>query len=156
MTKKIRKEVQVVLTQAHQELGKTGSLVVVRSGYARNYLIPQKIAELATSAAIKLLEVKQKETKLKEKADLELYQQTKSILENMGRFIIQKRVGDNNKIFGKITLTQVKDILESKGNINLKNATIKMPEIKELGLFPVEINFNTAIKALVNVEILAQ
>ena len=57
MTKKVRKEVQIVLTQSLQKLGKAGSLIVVRSGYARNYLIPQQKGELATPGAVQAAEL---------------------------------------------------------------------------------------------------
>src|SRR6476659_3411150 len=100
MTKKVRKEVQVVIKQSTQNLGKAGNLLVVKSGYARNYLIPQQIAELATLTAIKTLELKQKQLEENEKAQIEFCLKNKSILEQVDKFIIQKRIGDNIKIFG--------------------------------------------------------
>ena len=54
MTKKVKKEVQVVLTQAIPNLGKLGSLVSVKSGYARNYIIPLHKGESSTSTTVKL------------------------------------------------------------------------------------------------------
>lgn len=156
MTKKVKKEVQIVLTQTTQKLGKAGSLVIVRSGYARNFLIPQQKGELATPTTIKNLEIKQKELKAKEKSQLELCLKNKLILEESGPFIIQKRIGDDKKIFGKITLKQVKDIIENKTNLDLNNVVIDIPDIKELGTFIGTLTLHSTIKASINIEILPQ
>lgn len=156
MTKKVRKEVQIVLTQTMQKLGKAGSLVVVRSGYARNFLIPQQKGELATSTAINTLAVKQKELEAKEKAHIDLCLKNKAILEQIGSFIIQKRIGDDNKIFGKITLKQVRETLESKTNLDLNNAGIEIPDIKEIGTFSSTVILHPTIEASIKIEILPQ
>jgi large subunit ribosomal protein L9 len=154
MTKKVKKEVQIVLTQTISNLGKVGSLVVVRSGYARNFLIPQAKGELATPEAIKTLETKQKDLEAKEKLYIELCQKNKRILEESGHFIIQKRVGDDNKIFGKITLKQVSEVIETQTNIELSNSLIEIPEIKELGSFSGTVILHPTVKANIKIEIL--
>jgi large subunit ribosomal protein L9 len=156
MTKKVKKEVQIVLTQTIPDLGKIGSLVIVRSGYARNYLIPQQKGELATPEAVQSLETQQKELEAKEKANIEQCLKNKSTLEQIGQFIIQKRIGEDNKIFGKITVKQVRDLIESKTNMNLNNATIEIPEIKELGTFSMTIILATTVKADLKIQILPQ
>jgi large subunit ribosomal protein L9 len=156
MTKKVRKEVQIVLTQTMQKLGKAGSLVIVRSGYARNFLIPQQKGELATPTGIKTLEIKQKELETKEKANIDLCLKNKATLEQNGPFIIQKRIGADNKIFGKITLKQIRDLLENKTNIDLKYASIETPDIKELGIFSITVILHPTIQANIKIEILPQ
>jgi large subunit ribosomal protein L9 len=156
MTKKVRKEVQVVIKQSTQNLGKAGNLLVVKSGYARNYLIPQQIAELATLTAIKTLELKQKQLEENEKAQIEFCLKNKSILEQVDKFIIQKRIGDNNKIFGKITLKQIRDVIESKTNVDLNKASIELPEIKELGNYSITVILHPTVKANLKIEILPQ
>lgn len=156
MTKKVRKESQIVLTQTIENLGKVGSLVVVRSGYARNYLIPQDKAELATPVAIQSLETKQKELKAKEKEHIENCLKTKTTLEQIGKFILQKRIGEENKIFGKITLKQVRDVIETQTSFNLNNVNIEIPEIKELGVYDALIVLHPEVKAQIKLEILPQ
>lgn len=156
MTKKVKKEVQIVLTETIQNLGKAGSLVVVRSGFARNYLIPQEKGELATLETINTLETKQKELEVKEKQFIDLCEKNKSILEQTNQFIIQKRVGDDNKIFGKITLKQVREIIETKTNIDLNNAIIEIPEIKEIGTFSATVMLHPTVKANIKIDILPQ
>lgn len=156
MTKKVRKEVQIVLTQTIQNLGKAGSLVIVRSGYARNYLIPLQKGELATPAAIQTIEIRQKEIQANESAQIELFLKNKAVIEQIGQFIIQKRIGDDNKIFGKITLKQVREIIEEKTNLDLSDATIEIPEIKELGTFAGTVILHPTVKASIKIEILPQ
>lgn len=156
MTKKVKKESQIVLTQTIQNLGQVGSLVVVRSGYARNFLIPQAKAELATPVAIQNLEVKQKELETKEKEHIKSCLKTKTDLEQIAKFVIQKRIGEENKIFGKITVKQLRDIIEAKANLNLDKATIEIPEIKELGIYDALIILHPEVKAKIKLEILPQ
>ena len=156
MTKKVKKEIQIVLKQSIPNLGKAGSLSRVKSGYARNYLIPQQIGELATQTTIETLKVKQKDLEAKEQAHLELCKKNKLLLENFDKWIIQKRVGNDNKIFGKITLKQVRDILEKETNLDLKKTVIEIPDIKELGTYNVIVTFHPLVKANLKIEILPQ
>lgn len=156
MTKKVRKEVQIVIKQTTPNLGKVGNLLVVKSGYARNYLIPQQVAELATQTAIKTLELKQKELEENEKVQIKLALEKKSVLEQVDKFIIQKRIGENNKVFGKITLKQILTTLESKTNLDLKKVSIELPEIKELGIYPISVLLHSTVKANLKIEILPQ
>lgn len=156
MTKKVRKEVQVVIKQSTPNLGKAGNLLVVKSGYARNYLIPHQIVELATQTAIKNVELKQKQFEENEKREIQFCLKNKSILEQEGKFIIQKRIGDNNKIFGKITLKQIRDVIESKTNLDLNKASIEVPEIKELGSYSISVMLHPTVQANLKLDILPQ
>jgi large subunit ribosomal protein L9 len=156
MTKKVRKEVQLVVKQSTPHLGKAGNLVLVKSGYARNYLIPQRLGELATQTAIRNLDFKQKELEAKEKGLIEACIKNKSILEQEEKFIIQKRIGNDNKIFGKITLKQIREVVESKTNVDLTQASIEVPEIKELGTYTVSVFLHPSVKANIKIEILPQ
>lgn len=156
MTKKTRKEVQVILKETIPTLAKAGSLLIVRSGYARNYLIPQQLGELATSQAIKGVELKRREFEAKEKLFIDSCVKTKKILEQMGEFILQKRTSDDNKIFGKISNRQIIELVENKANLDLNKASVEMPEIKELGSFPVTIILHKTIKAEITLEVLSK
>ncbi len=154
MTKKTRKEVQVVLKETIQNLGKAGSLSTVKSGYARNYLIPQQLGELATLQAVKAVKLKQREFELKEKQVIENCLKIKKSLEQAGDFIIQKRISDDNKIFGKISVRQVIELIETQLQVNLNKASVDMPEIKELGTFSATVNLHPTVKADIKLEIL--
>ncbi len=156
MTKKVRKEIQVVLTQAIPKLGESGTLLKVKSGYARNYLIPQQLGELATPKALKILKQRQKEVEAKEKTLIDQSIKNKDILERSGPYIIQKRVGEENKIFGKITLKQIIEVLKERTKLDLNNVTIDLPEIKELGSFSLNVVLHSSVKAIIKIDILPQ
>jgi large subunit ribosomal protein L9 len=156
MTKKIKKEIQILLKQTHSKLGKSGTLVFVRSGYARNYLIPLNIGELSTSQTVKLIERKQKALSLKEELYVELCNKNKAILEQNHPYIITKRVSEDNKIFGKVTLKQVKTLLEKQTNLNLQETLIEFPEIKKIGSFPITIHLHAKVKTQVKIEVISQ
>lgn len=154
MTKKIKKEVQILLTETIPNLGQLDNLVYVKSGYARNFLLPLQRAKRSTLAIIKKLEKKQKNIELKEKLNLEFCLKNKIILEQMENFIIYKRISEDKKIFGKITLKQVRTVLENKTNIDFSKALIEIPEVKELGSFYAHITLHPNVKTKVKINIL--
>lgn len=153
MTKKVKKEVQIVLTKTTTNLGKLGTLVSVKSGYARNYILPLHLGQLSTVGTIRMLQRKQKILDLKEKLQIELCLQKKNTLEQNSPFIMEKRVSEDNKIFGKVTLKQVRTIIESKTNLDFANALIEVPEIKEIGIFYINIILHSKVKVQIQIQI---
>jgi len=156
MTKKVKKELQIVLTKTTPNLGKLGSLIHVKSGYARNYILPLQLGQLSTSATIKMLQRKQKILDAREKLRIDVSLKNKVILEQSHPFTIQKRISEDNKIFGKVTLKQVRTIIESKTNLDLTNTIIEIPEIKEIGTFTINVILHPNVKAQILIEILPQ
>jgi large subunit ribosomal protein L9 len=157
MTKKVKKEVQLVLKKAQSNLGKVGNLINVRSGYARNYLIPLNIAELSTLQTIKLMQQKKKNIDSKEMLYVDESLKKKTILEQSFPYLISKRTNQDNKIFGKVTLKQVRMACETKTNLDLTDAIINLPDdIKHIGIFPVTITLHRDITAQINIEVIAQ
>lgn len=155
MTKKVKKEIQILLKQTHPNLGKSGTLISVRSGYARNYIIPLNIGELSTSQTVKLLEKRQKETTIKEKLHIDLCLKYKDILQQNHPYVITKRISEDNKIFGKVTVKQIKTLLEKKTNLDLKETLIEVPEIKKIGSFPITLILHPTVKTEIKVEVIA-
>jgi large subunit ribosomal protein L9 len=156
MTKKVKKEVRILLTKTIVNLGKLGSLVSVKSGYARNYILPLHLGELSTVSIMRSIEKKQKSLNSKEKSLVEYYLKNKALIEQSYPFIIYKRINEDNKIFGKVTLKQVRTLLETQTNLNLVDSIIEFAEIKEIGTFPVDIILYPNIKAQIKIEILPQ
>lgn len=154
MTKKVKKEVQIVLTKTTPNLGKLGSLIHVKSGYARNYILPFQIGQLSTSSTIKMFQRKQKILDAKEKLRVEFCLKNKIILEQNHPFIIEKRISEDNKIFGKVTLKQIRTIIESKTNLDLTNTIFEVPEIKEIGTFTINLILHPNVKTQILIKIL--
>ena len=123
---------KIILLQTYENLGKVGEIVNVKPGFARNYLIPNKIASLATAQNIKALEVflKAQETKeAKNRVNLEAL--SKKLNSLTLKFEVQ--VGEDEKLFGSVTSQMISDELANKGYTIDKKEIQLEDSIKELG-----------------------
>ena len=94
---------QIILKQDVQNLGETGDVITVKDGYARNFLIPQNLAEVATKGALEKREqniarIKAKQEKLHQEALV-----TAQKLEELGTLEMSVRAGETGKLFGTVT-----------------------------------------------------
>ena len=157
MTKKIKKEINIILKQNITNLGNTGNLVTAKAGYARNFLIPNNLAELATPVAINKYELKRQELVEKEKSDKIKFNALKEKLENNDPLVIKKRVGEENKIFGKLTKKQIiETILAIEPDLNINPSNVEIPDIEKLGEYRIIIELFSDIKATIKIAILPQ
>lgn len=149
------KRVQLVLTQDVSKLGKLGDLVDVAPGYARNYLIPQKLATHATPGILKQVE-RRREQELQRQ--LELKQQAleqKATLEKVGSLQIAKQVGENEAIFGTVTTQDVADAIQAATSQEVDRRGITLPDINHLGTYKAEIKLHSEVTAEINIEVVA-
>jgi large subunit ribosomal protein L9 len=147
------KRVQLVLSQDVSKLGKTGDLVDVAPGYARNYLIPKKIGMIATPGILKQVErrrEKERQRLLEEKQQAEV---RKTALETVGRFIIQKQVGENEAIFGTVTAQEVAEVIQAATNQEIDRRGITLPDIGKLGFYNAEIKLHPDVTATVEIQV---
>jgi len=139
-------EVKVILLENVDRLGKSGDLVSVREGYARNYLIPNKKARPATPGNMKALEV------IKKKEAAELAKQVEAARALANRIAnlsltIGVQAGDEEKLFGSVTADTVSDALKDEGiEIDKKEIIIEEP-IKKLGVYQVTVKVHPEVKA---------
>lgn len=146
----------VILLQDVTNLGNKDESVVVKDGYGRNYLIPQKLAILATVSAKKILAENQKqrahkEAKLKEEA-LKMAEKLKSISITIGA-----KTSTTGKIFGSVNNIQVAEALKEKGfDIDRKQITIKEDSIKEIGTHMAKIKFHRDVVVEFEFEVIAE
>jgi len=121
---------EVILKQDVEHLGYKDDVVTVKNGYARNYLIPQGYAELATIGAKKMLAENLKQRKHKEAKEIEDANKIAEALKDIDVKIITK-VGKGNKLFGSINNANLADELSKRGHhidrkyINIQGGTIK-------------------------------
>jgi len=149
------KRIQLVLTQDVSKLGKLGDLVDVAPGYARNYLIPQKLATHATPGILKQVErrreqQRQRQLELKEQAD-----QQKAALEQISSLKIAKQVGENEAIFGTVTTQDVVDAIQAAINQEIDRRGITIPDINHLGTYKAEIKLHSEVTAQLDIEVVA-
>jgi len=143
---------KVILRQDVDELGLEGTIVTVKEGYGRNYLIPKGFALLANTGNIKLIESQKKKieaNRLKAKEDAEKVARE---LEAMVITIAQK-VGEEDKLYGSVTSMDIADEIEKKGmSIDRKKIVLDKP-IKTLGEFEVKIKLHSQVVATVKVAV---
>jgi large subunit ribosomal protein L9 len=135
------KTMQVILIQDVDNLGGANELVAVKNGYARNYLIPQRLAVEASSSNLKQLEERQK---VKRKKEDKMLAEINNVLAVMKAAPVKltAKTGTSGKIFGSVTSLQIeRAIREQKGyEIDRKRITI-LDEVKELGAHKASIDF---------------
>lgn len=146
---------EIILKEDILNLGFKGDIVAVKSGYARNCLIPQKKAILATDSAKKMLaeDLRQRAHKLaKIKADAEeLGAKLNGLSISVGT-----KASANGKIFGSVTNIQVAEALEKAGfSVDRRVIAIK-DAIKELGSYKAILKLHKEVSAEISIEVVAE
>lgn len=147
---------EIILKQDVENLGHKDEIVNVKPGYARNYLIPQGYAIMATASAKKVYEenMKQKahkEAKLREDAEV--------VAEKMNGLSLRigTKTSSTGKIFGSINTVMIAEALEKEGfNIERKNITLKGEAIKEVGNYEANVKIYKNIKVVVPFEVYSE
>jgi len=137
---------EVILSKDIQSLGKLGELVKVKDGYARNYLLPKKLAFVATPANLKRIEMQEK----KRKAEYEEKKaEANALAEKLGKVscTISVEVNDLEKLYGAVSETDIAKALEVEGfTVDHKDIIIEKP-IEELGIFDVSVKLHPDVTA---------
>jgi len=144
---------RVILLSDVRPLGTVGSVVDVADGYARNYLIPHKLAAEASQGAIALLE-QQRRTKARREAEvLAESQQLAGKLES-AQLSVPMKSGGNGRLFGTLTSANVADAIAAQFSVDVDRHKIELPEnIKALGTYSVEIKLAKNIVAKTTVKV---
>ena len=147
---------QVILIQDVNNLGGANELVTVKNGYARNFLIPQKLAVEASSSNIKQLAERLKQIKKKEDKMLAELNKVVAALQS-GPVTIGAKTGTLGKIFGSVTTVQVaKAIREQKGYEIDRRRIQLLDDIKELGSFKAKVDFGNGNETEISLDIVAE
>jgi large subunit ribosomal protein L9 len=141
---------KVILRQNYNKLGNIGDVVVVKDGFARNYLIPRSIAFRATEGNLKALEQEKKQLARKEE---KVVQDSEKLAAQLGSvsLTITMKVGEDDKLFGAVTSQMIADSLNEKG-FTIDKRIIELEEpIKTLGIFEVPVKLHSKVAAKVKV-----
>ena len=142
---------KVFLKQDVKGLGKKGELVNTSDGYARNYLLPRKLASEATADNINALKLKEKAKAAqiaKEKA------QAEENAKKLGgvQVIIKAKAGNAGKLFGAVTSQEISDALKAQFDIDIeKNKIVQAEPIKTFGSFSVKAKLGYEVSGTINV-----
>lgn len=145
---------EILLIDNVAKLGQRGDVVTVKDGYARNFLLPRKLALPVTAGNKRQIELeKERAQKLsaKELADAQ------SLAEKISAISLSfiKKAGESGHLFGSVTNAEVADQLKTKGFI-VDRHTIVVPVIKEVGTYVVEIRLYQGVIAKLNLDVTAQ
>ena len=141
---------KVILRQNTEGLGQIGEVVDVKDGYARNFLIPRKLAYVALKGNIKALEEEKKTLSKKREQELAAAETLAAELEKVS-VTIPVQVGEEDRIFGSVTTQMITDALKEKGNeIDKRKIEIDEP-IKALGIYSVSIKLHPSVNAKIKV-----
>jgi large subunit ribosomal protein L9 len=146
---------QVILRERLENLGNAGEVVDVKSGYARNYLIPQGLAYEATAGNVRQIE---REKAQREKADTETLSAARTraaTLEGVS-LTFNARAGQEGKLFGSITNGDIADKLAEMG-LEVDRRMIELDEpIKALGVFTVPIRLHSQVRPEIKVWVIQE
>ena len=147
---------QVILIQDVNNLGGSNEVVAVKNGYARNFLIPQKMAIEASPSNLKQLEERLKQIKKKEDKMMAEINKVIAVLQE-GPVKIGAKTGTSGKIFGSVTTVQIaRAIREQKGYEVDRRKIQVLDEIKELGNFKAKVDFGNGHETELELEIIAE
>jgi large subunit ribosomal protein L9 len=137
---------KVILREDVPHLGQSGAIVTVKPGYARNYLIPQGLAAIATSRNIKEMEHKLREIQRQIDAAKAEADEVKARLAELS-VTLSKPAGENEKLFGSVTARDIVGALETEGvKIDRRRIVIEEP-IKALGVYNVGVKLHGGVMA---------
>ena len=146
---------EVILREHVDHLGRRGDLVKVADGYARNYLLPRKLALLATEGNKKQIERERVKFDLKE---LEEQKVAQAVAERMAGVEIEiaRKVGETEVLYGSVTTADIADALAAKGfEIDRRKLQLGEP-IKKLGEFEVPVKLHREVTTRVKVPVVAE
>jgi len=141
---------EVILREDINNLGSRGDLVKVASGYARNFLLPKKMAVAATEANRKIVE-QERQAHLRKEAKFKGEAEDLAKLMNGVSVTINQKAGENDQLFGSVTAKDIADALAAK-NYTLDRRKIQLDEpIKQLGEYKVPVRLHKDVIAEVTV-----
>ncbi len=147
---------EVILKKDVDNLGYENEIVKVKNGYARNYLLPQGMAILATETNRKVLAEVQRQKSFKEQKLRKDAETTQKLLEKL-ELRIGAKAGTSGKIFGSVNSIQITEALNEKGfNVDRKKVDVDGDNIKELGNYVAKVQLYRDIKAEVKFEVYAE
>ncbi|PKM78726.1 MAG: 50S ribosomal protein L9 [Firmicutes bacterium HGW-Firmicutes-15] len=138
---------KVILTQEVKKLGLKGQVLEVSDGYARNFLIPQGLAEEATKTKLKEIQEKGVKEEKKKSSEKENAEALKMKLHGK-KIEIKVKAGAGDKLFGAVTVKEIADILQKEFKVSIDKKKIDVGEpIKHLGQYKIKLKIYPSVQA---------
>jgi large subunit ribosomal protein L9 len=146
---------QAILTQDVESLGERGTVVDVSAGYLRNYLLPRKLAEPATTASINAAARRQQAA---EKAKRDAEERARENAAVLGRTVltIPQQAGDDGRLFGSVTTQDIADAIRDARGIRVDRRKIHLDDpIRNIGTYMVVVEIADEVTATVKTMVVA-
>ncbi len=146
---------EVILREEIEKLGKRGDLVKVAAGYARNYLLPKKLAVTATESNKKIVEQEKQAHLRRDAKEVSEAQDLGKLMGSVSISIAQK-AGENDQLFGSVTAGDIASALEKQGyNVDRRKVHLEEP-IKQLGEHKVTVRLHRDVSIDVPVHVVRE
>jgi len=146
---------EVILREHVEHLGNRGEIVKVADGYARNYLLPRKLALLVTDGNRRQIERERAKFDAREAEEQKVAQ---AIADRMAtvEIVIARRVGETDALYGSVTASDIAEALAAKG-FDIDRRKLQLPEpIKRLGAVDLPVKLHRDVTATVKVKVVAE
>ena len=146
---------EVILREHVEHLGNRGEIVKVADGYARNYLLPRKLALLVTDGNRKQIERERAKFDAKEAQEQKVAQ---AIADRMAsvEIVIARKVGETDVLYGSVTASDIAEALAAKG-FDIDRRKLQLPEpIKRLGAVDLPVKLHRDVTTTVKVKVVAE
>lgn len=146
---------KVILSQNISTLGTMGTIVNVKNGYARNYLLPRGLATLANEHNKAALD---HQIGIIERRKAKTLAQAKTMAATIEKtsVTVTKPVGENERIFGSVTAAELEDLLNQEGIKVSKKDIVLLEDIKKVGVYSAEVKLHPDVSAKFKVWVVAQ
>ena len=148
---------EVILLDKIAKLGGLGDKVTVKSGYARNYLLPQGKAVFASKANVEHFEARRAELEKQLAENLAAAEARAAKLTELAEVTIAAKAGDEGKLFGSIGTRDIADAITEAG-VEVAKAEVRLPlgSIRETGEFDIAIHLHTDVDSSIKVNVIAE
>ena len=146
---------KVILQEDHETLGLKGAVVEVKDGYGRNFLIPRRLAVVASPSNVRRYEEEQRQRAHKVEQQRKDAEALASRLSNL-ELVIPARVGEENRLFGTITTQQVADELAAQGVVVDRRKVALSEEIRTTGVYRATVKVHPEHTAEVKVTVVPE
>jgi large subunit ribosomal protein L9 len=140
----------VILLEDITDLGSRGQKVTVKSGYARNYLLPRKLALPATPAGLRMMK---EEEKRREQREVKMHREAEELARELNKVSCTAEVqaGEDDRVFGAVTSADIAELLVGQGfDIDKRKINLDEP-LKALGVYTIPVRLHRDVEAKVKV-----
>jgi large subunit ribosomal protein L9 len=148
---------QVILLEKVRNLGGLGDKVLVKPGYARNYLVPQGKAIFATSQNVAAFEVRRAELEKAQGEKLAYARTRASQLQNLGAVVIAGKVGMEGKLFGSVSAIDIAKAVSVAG-VEISRQEVRLPTgpLRFVGSYDIEIHLHPDVESVVKIQVIPE